>query len=67
MPSVARHIITQKSEQKTDRLPGQLFGEVDQSRKRLEDRAKHEIRSLFNLEGTGLLRKSGKWARSSAG
>ena len=49
MARAARHIIQPKVGTNTGGHPGQTSG---QTRKRLQQRAKHGARSLFNLEGT---------------
>ena len=48
MTRAARHIIHLKVGTNTGGHPGQTSG---QTRKRLQQRAKHGARSLFNLEG----------------
>ena len=49
MTREARHIIHKKVGTNAGGHPGQTFGW--QTRKRLQQRAKHGARSLFNLEG----------------
>ena len=63
MTRAARHIIHKKVGTNTD---GLLVRRLEgQTRKRLQRRAKHEARSLFNLEGIRTLKMV--WGYSSAG
>ena len=63
MTHEVRHIIHSKVGTNTDGRPGQTFGA--QTRKRLQQRAEHDARSLFNLEGIRTLKMV--WGYSSAG
>ena len=63
MTRAARHIIQKKVGTNTG---GLLVRRLEgQTRKRLQRRAKHEARSLFNLEGIRTLKMV--WGYSSAG